>query len=184
MDAGGDVEVCSICTEAFDGLESTPCCGGKICGQCVRRTCEEARQQFKCPYCSSRDDAFFDFAARVGSDLEKTRLKQTWSLDLAVAPEALSCALGRACACPRGPIFDSSSLMSTRHAVAWPMLVCESCGQSAVHELCHGGESYVCAPCLGEADPPARAEPSRQSAASRLARAPRGVDYALSLIHI
>ena len=167
MDIGAD---CLICNEAVE-LESSPCCGGQICGECVRRHCETARKLFACPFCKTKDEAFYSFAARLGADLDLTTLKETWSSDLAVAPEARRCALGSsACACPRGPLFDSSEVIRTRDAIAWPLIDCRLCGQSSIHVECNGGESYVCAPCLGDDGPPARAEPP-QSAAPRPAPA-------------
>ena len=93
MDYRGDgrlAETCHICCDAFDDLEGTPCCGGTICGECVSRICDTARQQFRCPFCCAKDDAFYAFAARLGADLEKTKLKETWSSDLAVAPSGAS----------------------------------------------------------------------------------------------
>ena len=131
-----DGERCPVCCTVSD-LESTPCCGGLICSPCVSRTCENARKLFSCPFCKSQSAEFLTFAESLGADLKKMKQKESWTTKLAVAAEAPSCALGSACACPRGPYFDATGLPETRDRIgtaAWPLMKCVTCGQSCIHQ--------------------------------------------------
>ncbi|KAK7249551.1 hypothetical protein SO694_0026606 [Aureococcus anophagefferens] len=102
---------CPICCTVSE-LQTLPCCGGVICGACVRRTADTARKLFACVYCKSTTDAFFEFAEGLGA--QRSTGKQTWSTALARPQEARSCELGPQCACPRGAYFDATDRVQTR----------------------------------------------------------------------
>ncbi|KAH8074677.1 hypothetical protein JL721_2245 [Aureococcus anophagefferens] len=132
---------CPICCTVSE-LQTLPCCGGVICGACVRRTADTARKLFACVYCKSTTDAFFEFAEGLGA--QRSTGKQTWSTALARPQEARSCELGPQCACPRGAYFDATDRVQTRdrdevNNASWQLESCAHCGQSAVHLACYTG---------------------------------------------